>query len=300
MRTLIASGLVACLLGAGAVQADDIRIATAGPLTGPRAWSGEQFRRGAEMAVADINAAGGVLGQTVELIVGDDAQDPSQAVAVAEKLVGDGVVFVAGHRSSAASIAAAPVYAEAGIIQISPSSTNPQLTEMGLSTVFRVCGRDDQQGTVAGEYLAGQFADEHIAIIHDGSTYGEGLARQTRAALHQRGVRETWYGTYQAGGADYSELVSRMSADHIDVVYVGGYSTDAGLILRQARQRGLTLQLVAGDALHNSDFWAITGDAGEGARSTFDEDPRSNPAAAAVVERFRAQGYEPEGYTLHT
>ncbi|MDH3282690.1 MAG: branched-chain amino acid ABC transporter substrate-binding protein, partial [Gammaproteobacteria bacterium] len=109
----------------------DIRIGTVGPLTGPRAWSGEQFRRGAEMAVADINAAGGVLGERLELIVGDDAQDPEQAKAVARKLVADNVVFVAGHRSSDASIAAAPIYAQAGVIQISPSSTNPRLTQQG-------------------------------------------------------------------------------------------------------------------------------------------------------------------------
>jgi branched-chain amino acid transport system substrate-binding protein len=299
MRKLFTVGWFACLLSNAAVQAD-IRIATVGPLTGPRAWSGEQFRRGAEMAVADINANGGVLGQRVALIVGDDAQDPSQAVAVAEKLVGDGIVFVAGHRSSDASIAAAPVYADAGVIQISPSSTSPEFTELGYDTVFRVCGRDDRQGAVAGTYLAEHHADGNIAIVHDGSTYGKGLATQTRTTLNRQGVQEIWYDSYEAGRADHSDLIARIESDRIDVIYVGGYSTDAALLLRQARERGLSVQLVAGDALHNSDFWAITGSAGEGARSTFDEDPRENPAAADVVTRFREQGYEPEGYTLHT
>ena len=298
-RTITACAIWLTLLAGTTAQAD-ISIGTAGPLTGPRAWSGEQFRRGAEMAVADINAAGGVLGEKLELIVGDDAQDPDQAVAVAKKLIADGVVFVAGHRSSDASIAAAPIYAGAGVIQISPSSTNPKLTELGLDTVFRVCGRDDQQGTVAGNYLADAWGKRRIAIVHDDSTYGRGLATQTKKTLNERGVGTVIYTSYRAGQTDYSPLIEQLKEERIDVIYIGGYSTDAGLMLRQARAQNLALQLVAGDALHNSDFWAITGEAGEGARSTFDTDPRAHPAAAGVVARFRQQGYEPEGYTLHT
>lgn len=278
----------------------EIRIGTVGPLTGPRAWSGEQFRRGAEMAVADLNTAGGVLGQRLELIVGDDAQDPEQAVAVARKLVADNVVFVAGHRSSDASIAAAPIYADAGILQISPSSTNPRLTQQGWRNVFRVCGRDDQQGVVAGEYLAAQWGKHRIAIVHDGSTYGEGLATQTKLRLNELGMQETLYATYTPDQTDYTAVIDQLRAHQIDVVYVGGYSTDAGLLIRQARDQDVRVQLVSGDALHNSDFWAIAGTAGEGARSTFGVDPRDNPRATDLVERFRAAGYEPEGYTLHT
>ncbi len=284
----------------GTVVYADVRIGTAVPLTGPRAWSGEQSRRGAEMAVADINAAGGVLGKRLELIVGDDAQDPEQAKAVAHKLVADDVVFVAGHRSSDASIAAAPIYAAAGVIQISPSSTNPRLTQQGWSNVFRVCGRDDQQGVAAGDYLTEHWADQRIAIIHDGSTYGKGLATQTKLRLNELGVMETYYDAYAPEQTDYSDLIKRLRGKEIEVLYIGGYSADAGLIVRQAHDQGLRLQVVSGDALHNSDFWAITGATGEGARSTFGEDPRDSPSAAQVVARFRAAGYEPEGYTLHT
>ena len=290
---------VAVLMFGSAAHAE-ILIATAAPMTGQRAWSGEQTRRGAELAVDDLNAAGGVLGQRLELVVGDDAADAGQAAAVARKLVSDGVVFVAGHRLSDASIAGAPVYAGAEVIQISPSSTNPKLTEMGYKTVFRVCGRDDQQGIVAGDYLAQNWGDKSIAIVHDGSTYGRDLAAQTRAHINARGVKEVLFEAYDAGQRDYSALVSRLQKAGVDVLYVGGYSPESALMIRQARDEDYALQLVSGDALHNSDFWVIAEEAGEGAVFTFVADPRDQPAAKDVVERFRASGYEPEGYTLHT
>lgn len=278
----------------------DIVIGAAGPLTGPRAWSGEQFRRGAELAVAELNAAGGVLGERVKLVLGDDAADPGQAELLAHKFVRDGVSFVAGHRMSDASIAAARVYAEAGVLQISPSSTNPQLTEMGLRNVFRVCGRDDQQGIVAGDYLANHLGEKRIAILHDQSRYGSDLAQWTKRQLNARGVEEVLYTGYDSNALDLIDLVGRLHRVEADVLYLGGYSTDAALIIRQSHDLGHPLQIVSGDALHNTDFWMITGRAGEGALFTFGSDPRDHPSAQAVTGRFREQGYEPEGYTLHT
>ncbi len=269
-------------------------------MTGPRAWSGEQARRGAELAVADINAGGGVLGQRIKLILGDDAADPQQAVAVAHKLVADGVRFVAGHRSSDASLAALPVYADAGVIQISPSSTNPQLTEQNIASVFRVCGRDDQQGLIAAEYLARRWPDAAVGIVHDESAYGTGLAQQTKRRLNQLGIQESLFARYWSGTRDFTALLEQLRVRKIRVLYIGGYSTEAGLITRQAHDAGDRLQIISGDALHNSDYWMITGDAGANALFTFDQDPRQRPAAEQVVAKFRADGYEPEGYTLHT
>ena len=278
----------------------DIVIGAAGPLTGSRAWSGEQFRRGAELAVAELNAAGGVLGERLKLVVGDDAADPEQAESLARKLVRDGVTFVAGHRLSDASIAASRVYAEAGVLQISPSSTNPQLTEMGLRNVFRVCGRDDRQGIVAGDYLADHLSEKRIAILHDESRYGSDLAQWTKRQLNARGIGEVLYAGYDSSTLDLIDLVEQLRQAQADVLYLGGYSTDAALITRQAHDLGHPLQIVSGDALHNTDFWMITGAAGEGALFTFGSDPRDHPAAQAITARFREQGYEPEGYTLHT
>lgn len=280
--------------------ADAIVIGTAGPVTGQYAIFGEQMVRGAEMAVADINAAGGVLGRQLVLEIGDDACEAKQAVAVANSMANKGAVFVAGHFCSSTSIPASEVYNEEGIVQISPASTNPVLTEQGLTNVFRTCGRDDQQGLVAGEFLAKRFAGKKIAILHDKTAYGKGLADETKKVLNAAGVTESMYEAFTAGEKDYSALVSKLKDSTIDVVYLGGYHTEAGLILRQARAQGLEAQLVSGDALVTEEFWSITGDAGEGTLFSFSPDPAKNPAASGVVDRFLETGYKPEGYTLYT
>ena len=298
-RLVLLSAAMTGLLGAGAASAD-ISIATAGPMTGQYATFGEQMKRGAEMAVKDINAAGGVLGQKLKLQVGDDACDPKQAVAVANKFVSDGVVFVAGHFCSGSSIPASKVYEEENVLQISPASTNPKLTDEGGPNVFRTCGRDDQQGVVAGNFIADHFGKKKIAILQDKTAYGKGLADQTRLNLHKRGVKEVMYEAYTAGEKDYSALVSKMKAAGVQVVYIGGYHTEAGLIIRQAREQDYNVQLISGDALVTDEYWKITGPAGEGTLMTFSPDPRKNPDAAPVVKEFKNSGYEPEGYTLYT
>ena len=292
--------IVAALLAAVSSAKADITIAVAGPMTGQYATFGEQFRHGAKMAVADINAVGGVLGQKLKLIIEDDACDPKQAVAVANKLVSDGVALVAGHFCSGSSIPASQVYTEEDILQISPASTNPKLTEEGGDNVFRTCGRDDQQGAVAGNFLADRFAAKKIAVLHDKTAYGKGLADETRKQLDGRGVKVAMYEAYTAGEKDYSALVSKMKAAGIGVFYLGGYHTEAGLMIRQAREQGFEAQLVSGDALVTDEFWKITGKAGEGTLMTFSPDPRKNPNAAPVVKKFRDAGYNPEGYTLYT
>ncbi len=277
----------------------DVAIGVAGPMSGSKAWSGEQFRRGAELAVADINSQGGILGQKLQLIVADDASDPAQAVAVAHKLVSDGVIFVVGHRASDASIAASPIYAKNDILQISPSSTNPLLTEQGFDTVFRVCGRDNRQGADAANYLASSWAKSRIALLHDGSIYGKGLVNQTIQSLNTMGIKVAISLQYSTTEPDYHNLLRELK-DTADVIYFGGYSTEIGLITSQAAAIDYHPQIIAGDSLHNTDFWLIAGNAGEGARFTFDVDPRTRPVAKELVSRFREASYDPEGYTVHT
>ena len=286
---------------AGHAVAQDISIATIGPMTGQYASFGAQMKAGAEQAVADINAAGGVNGKKLKLIVEDDACDPKQAVAAAGKLASQKVALVAGHFCSGSSIPASKVYAEEGIVQISPASTNPKLTdERAGPNVFRVCGRDDQQGQVAGAYLAKNFAGKKVAILHDKTAYGKGLADETRKYMNQAGLKDAMYEAYTAGEKDYSALVSKMKQAGIDVVYVGGYHTEAGLMVRQMRDQGMGAQLMSGDALVTQEYWQVTGDAGEGTLMTFSPDPRKNPAAADLVKKFRDKGVEPEGYVLYT
>ncbi len=297
--TLTLAIAAATALGVSASKAD-INIATAGPMTGQYASFGAQMKAGAEQAVADINAAGGVLGQKLSLSIGDDACDPKQAVAVANEMVGKGVVFMAGHFCSGSSIPASSVYTEEDILQISPASTNPKFTDEGGPNVFRVCGRDDQQGIVAGGFLAKQFKGKNVAVIHDKTAYGKGLADETKKAMNKAGLKEKLYEAYTAGEKDYSALVSKLKQNSIDAVYVGGYHTEAGLIVRQMRDQGMNTRLVSGDALVTDEYWSITGPAGEGTLMTFSPDPRKNPKAAPIVKKFRDKGIEPEGYVLYT
>jgi branched-chain amino acid transport system substrate-binding protein len=286
---------------AGSAQAQDIPIATIGPMTGQYASFGAQMKAGAEQAVADINAAGGVNGKQLRLIIEDDACDPKQAVAGAGKLASQKVKLVAGHFCSGSSIPSSKVYAEEGIIQISPASTNPKLTdERAGPNVFRTCGRDDQQGEVTGKYLADKFKGKKIAILHDKSAYGKGLADETKKYMNQAGLKEVMYEAYTAGEKDYSAIVSKLKAANVDVVYIGGYHTEAGLIVRQMRDQGMKSLLVSGDALVTQEYWQITGAAGEGTLMTFSPDPRKNPAAKDVVAKFKAKNIDPEGYVLYT
>ncbi len=302
MRRLWNVGLAAAasVLFVGVASAQDISIGVAGPMTGQYASFGTQLRNGAELAVADINAAGGVLGKQLKLEVGDDACDPKQARSVAEKFASMKVPFVAGHYCSSSSIPASEAYAEGGVLQITPASTNPKFTDQGLWNTFRVCGRDDQQGTVAGNYVAKHYKGKNIAIIQDKSTYGKGLADEMKKALNAAGVKEKMYEAYTQGDKDFNALVSKLKAKAIDVVYVGGYHTEAGLILRQMRSQGMKTQMIGGDAIATNEFWSITGPAGEGMLFTFGSDPRKRPTAAAVVKRFEAKNVDPEGYTLYT
>lgn len=303
---VVAAGLALAAAGASSysAQAEDIKIAVVGPITGSNAAIGEQMTRGARMAVEDINAKGGVLGKKLALEIADDACDPKQAVAAANEVVDKGVVFVDGHYCSSASIPASSVYHEAGVLQITPASTNPALTDdaakKGWNNVFRVCGRDDAQGAVAGKYLADHYKGKNIAIIHDKTAYGKGLADETKKAANKLGVKEAMYEAINQGDKDFTALVSKMKQANINVIYFGGYQTEAGLIVRQAHEQGLKAPLIGGDAIVTEEFWKITGPAGEGTMMTFAPDPRKVPEAKAVVDRFMAQGYNPEGYTLYT
>src|SRR4029079_19477965 len=286
MKLLVKAGAAwsFALLLSGAAYAD-ITIGVAGPITGEYASFGAQMKAGAEQAVADLNAAGGVLGQKLILEVGDDACDPKQAVAAANQLVGKGAVFVAGHFCSSSSIPASAVYTDSGVVQISPASTNPKCTDFRPGPgVFRVCGRDDQQGEVAGLFLHTQFGDKKIAIVDDKSTYGKGLADETRKALNAAGTKEVLDESYNQGDKDFTALVTKLKAAGVDVLYVGGYQPQDGLMKPQMDAQGLKTLRVSGDALVSTEDWQITGDSGECTLMTISPEPRKNPEAASVVK----------------
>jgi branched-chain amino acid transport system substrate-binding protein len=298
-RNRIVAGIFSAVaLWVPAAEAD-IRLATAGPMTGVYAWAGERYQRGAELAVANLNAKGGVLGQTVELIVGDDFCDADQAVALAHKLVSDGVVFVAGHWCSHASIPAAKVYEEAEILMITPGSASAKLTDEGGPNVFRVYGRDDRQGAMVANYLAEHWAGSKIAILDDGTTWGAGVAAGVRRRLQERGVSAAVDETITPGKEEYSALVSKMQGAGVDVLFLGGYHREAGLIFRQAHDGSYDLELVANSAMTLEDFPMIAGPGLEGTVMAAMTDTRGRPEAADVVAQFHAQDYEPLGTTLY-
>ncbi len=298
-RVLSSVAVAAMFALAGSASAQ-IKIGVAGPITGPNAAFGAQLKNGAEQAAADINAKGGINGQKIELVFGDDVSDPKQGVSVANKMVGDGVKFVMGHFNSGVTIPASEIYAENGVLMITPSATNPKITERGLWNTFRTCGRDDQQGEVAGKYIATTLKGKKLAIVHDKTTYGKGLADETQKFANKEGVKEILYEGVNTGEKDFSALVSKIKAAGAEIVYWGGLHTEGGLIARQMRDQGVTATMMSGDGITSDEFASIGGPAVEGTLMTFPPDPRKRPEAAAVVKAFEAKKFNPEAYTLYS
>ncbi len=294
---------MALALGAGSAWAQ-IKIGAAGPMTGANATFGTQLKRGAEMALGDINAAGGVNGQKLQLVIGDDACDPKQATAVANRMVTDKVAFVAGHFCSSSSIPASKIYKDGKVLQITPASTNPALTEQaaaeGNKTVFRTCGRDDVQGVTVGSYLLKYHKDKKVAILHDKSTYGKGVADETKKAMNKGGLKEAMYEAYTAGDKDFTALITKMKQAKIDIIILGGYHTEGALIIKQSREQGLAAQMMGFDSLETEEFGKLGGAATNGVLMSFAPKAENDAANAALVKRFRDAKYEPEGYTLFT
>ncbi len=295
---------VATALGVSSfVQAADIKIGVAGPMTGANASFGEQYMKGAQAAADEINAHGGVNGGKIILVPGDDACEPKQAVAVANKLADqDKVAGVVGHFCSSSTIPASEVYGDAGVIAITPGSTNPAVTERGLTAMFRMCGRDDQQGIVAGDYIVDVLKGKKVAVINDKDTYGKGLADATAKQLTARGVKPVLEEGLTRGEKDFSALVTKIRAAGADVVYFGGLHPEAGPLVHQLREQGLKdVKFMSDDGVVTDELVTTAGGAQyvDGVYMTFGADPRLLPDSKAVVDKFRKAGYEPEGYTLY-
>lgn len=297
-RSALAAIAAATLAGA-ANAADTIKIGVAGPLTGSDAAFGAQLKNGADQAVQDINAAGGILGKKIEVVVGDDVGDPKQGVSVANKFAGEGVTFVVGHFNSGVSIPASDVYLENNILQITPASTNPKFTERGLWNTFRTCGRDDQQGGIAGEYIATALKGKKVAVVHDKTTYGKGLADETKKKMNSLGVTEVLYEGINKGEKDFSALVSKIKQSGAEIVYWGGLHTEGGLLVRQMRDQGVTAALMGADGIATDEFASIAGPGAEGTYMTFAPDPQKRPEAKDVLAKFAARNFKPEAYTLY-
>jgi len=301
-RQVLAASIAVLSLGCSAAFAQEISIAIAGPMTGQLANIGDQFRKGAEAAAASINAKGGVAGKQIKIVVEDDVCDPKQAISVANRIVANGIKFVDGHACSGSSIPASAVYAEAGVLMMSPASSNPELTDAaaknGWPTIMRLYTRDDAQGAFIGPWIAKKYAGKNVVVLHDKSAYGQGVADAVKATMNAGGLNEVLYEGINAGEKDYSALVTKLKELKADVVYFGGYHPEAGLILRQASEQQLKFQLIMPDSIASPEFWQIAGPAGEGTMFVFPSDPQARPEAKEAVEAIKAQGFVPEGFTL--
>jgi branched-chain amino acid transport system substrate-binding protein len=192
------------------------------------------------------------------------------------------------------------IYQENGILEITPASTNPRITERGMWNIFRTCGRDDQQGAVAGDYIAQHFKEKKVAVVHDKTTYGQGLADEAKKTMNAKGVKEVLYEGINIGDKDFSALISKIKASGADLVYWGGLHTEGGLIVRQMRDQGVNAVLMGGDGITSDEFATIGGPGVEGTLMTYGPDPRKRPEAKAIVDKFRAKNFEPESYTLYS
>jgi branched-chain amino acid transport system substrate-binding protein len=295
----LALGFAIALAGTARAQ---VKFGVGGPITGPSAATGAQMKNGVDQAAEDINKTGGILGQQITVAYGDDVSDPKQGVSVANKFAADGIKFVIGHYNSGVTIPSSEVYQENAILEITPASTNPTVTERKMWNIFRVCGRDDQQGKVAGTYILKHFKGKKIAVVHDKTTYGKGLADETKKTINASGMKEVLYEGINTGEKDYSALVSKIKQSGADLVYFGGLYTEGGLIVRQMRDQGVKAPLMGGDGITSDEFAAVGGPGVEGTLMTYGPDPRNKPEAKTIVEEFRhrAQPFEPEAYTLYS
>lgn len=298
LRLLAGSAIVAFMATAPLAHAE-IVIGLIAPLTGPVAAYGEQVKNGAQVAVDEINKNGGILGETVVLKLADDGGEPKQGVSAANQLVGEGIRFVVGPVTSGVAIPASDVFAENGVLMVTPTATAPDLTNRGLTNVLRTCGRDDQQADVAAKYVLANFKDKKVAIINDKGQYGKGLADAFKATLNAGGVTEVFNDALTAGDKDFSALTTRLKAESAEVVYFGGYHPEGGLLARQLADLGIKALIISGDGLSNSEYASIGGDAANGTIFTNASDALKNPDSKAAADALAARNIPAEAFTLN-
>ena len=278
---------------------DVIKIGVAGPMTGDQAKMGTDFKNGVALAIKEWNAKGGVLGKKIVNLIEDDQHDPKQAVSIANKLINEGVAGVIGHFNSSCSIPASDVYNRAGIPMITPASTNPQLTERGYQGVFRVCGRDDQQGKVGADFTITQLKLKRVAVIHDKTTYGQGLADEFKKNLGDK-AEVVYYGGIVQGDKDFKSVLTSIKEKKPELIFLGGIYPEGGLLVKQSREIGMTVPFMSGDGVIDPKFIEIAGaEAAEGTYLTFSPDPNGIPTAKTFIENYKAEFGEIGPYSIY-
>jgi branched-chain amino acid transport system substrate-binding protein len=292
--------IIMMLLFVGCAREDKnvIKIGAAGPMTGDQSKMGIDLKNAAELAVSEWNEKGGVLGKKIVLLVGDDQHDPKQAVSVANKFINQKAVAVVGHWNSSCSIPTSKYYNDANMVMISPATTNPQFTMQGFKKVFRVCGTDDQQGRVAAEFVLKTLQPKRVAIIHDKTAYGQGLADFFKKALGDR-VQVVYYGGIIQGDPDYKAVLTTIKQSRPELYFFGGIYAEAGRLVRQAKEVGLGIPMITGDGVYDPTFISIAGKSAEGTYITFGKEPAGISSARVFIERYKAKYGEPGPYSIY-
>lgn len=282
-------------LSSYSLAADTIKIGIAGPVTGPVVQYGDMIFAGALTAIEEINKAGGVNGAKLEGIKYDDMCDAKQGVAVANKVVSDGVKFVVGHTCSGPTQVASNIYDENEVVMITPSATAPEITGRGYNTIFRTIGLDNMQAPVAAEYVADKVKPKAVAVIHDKQQYGEGVATAFKQAIEAKGIKVVTFEGINVGDKDFSSLITKLKRDNVDFVYFGGYHPELGMLLRQSHEKGLKAHFMGPEGAGNPELSAIAGEASEGLLVTLPRSVDSDARNKAVVEAFNAKKIEAAG-----
>ncbi|MDR6599665.1 MULTISPECIES: branched-chain amino acid ABC transporter substrate-binding protein [Achromobacter] len=287
---IAALGVAAGLTFAAGAQAQTIKIGVVGPTTGAVTQYGDMVREGVDTAVERINAAGGVNGKKLETVVIDDGCEPKQGPVAANRVVNSKIGFVVGHVCSGATIAAADIYNNEGVVMVTPSATAPALTDgKNYEFIFRTIGRDDQQGPAAAKFVLEKIKPKKAAVLHDKQSYGQGIATAVKNDLEKGGVPVAVFEGINAGDSDYSAVITKLKSQGVDFVYYGGYHPEMGLLLRQAAEQGVKAKWMGPEGAGNPDINAIAGDAVEGMLLTLPADFTQNAANADIVKSFEAK-----------
>jgi len=300
-RFLVLTVLLTIIVGpfgliANAQEGDPIRIGLQGPMTGDYAYEGQGFEKAVQLLVDQINEDGGLLGRPVELVIEDDAGDPTQSALVADRMIDAGVVAVIGAYNSTATEPASEIYNEEGLLHITPSSTATRLTSKGFDQFFRVCFLDDRQALFAVMAMQEVLGAEKIGILHDNSTYAQGLADWTQVYAEEAGLEVAFFDAINPDDQDFTPILTNIGEAGLDAIYFTGYHAQGGLLLRQTADLGLDITWMMGNASNNPEMVEIAGaDAAAGTYITTEPLPQDleYPEAVEFVEAFEEAYGEP-------
>jgi branched-chain amino acid transport system substrate-binding protein len=253
---VLAASLAAC---APATGGNTVKIGLQGPMTGDMAQEGLGFKNAVQLLVDQTNAAGGINGQQIELFVEDDKGDPKESALVADRLISKKVIAVIGGYNSTATEPASAIYNKAGVLQITPGATATRLSEHGYNQFFRTCFLDDRQALFAANFLVNEMGYKNIAILHDNTTYAQGLAEATKTSLEALGVTPVFYDAINPDDTDFSPTLTKLKELNPEVIYFTGYYAQGGLLLKQAKALGMTSAWTGGNAMNNTDLIKIAG-----------------------------------------